>query len=116
MLGCGGLGAIALTEPGGGSDLQSLATAFARTAGGLRINGKKKWISCGQFAGVFLVVPYAVHLVRARGTMRRKVLRAVPVLLIPAGPLVYWAYLGSAGGEPLAFAQAQSTVGGGVGV
>lgn len=49
------IGAIALTEPGGGSDLQSLATAFARTAGGLRINGKKRWISCGQFAGVFLV-------------------------------------------------------------
>jgi alkylation response protein AidB-like acyl-CoA dehydrogenase len=50
------LGAIALTEPGAGSDLQSITTTFTRTAGGaLRINGSKKWISCAQLADVFLV-------------------------------------------------------------
>jgi alkylation response protein AidB-like acyl-CoA dehydrogenase len=50
------IGAIALTEPGAGSDLQSIATTFTKTAdGGLRINGSKKWISCAQFADVFLV-------------------------------------------------------------
>jgi alkylation response protein AidB-like acyl-CoA dehydrogenase len=50
------IGAIGLTEPGGGSDLQSLATAFTESsAGTLRINGRKRWISCAQFADVFLV-------------------------------------------------------------
>jgi len=50
------IAAIALTEPGGGSDLQSLATVFAPAAGErVRITGRKKWISCAQFAGVFLV-------------------------------------------------------------
>jgi alkylation response protein AidB-like acyl-CoA dehydrogenase len=50
------LGAIALTEPGAGSDLQAITTTFTKTADGrLRINGSKKWISCAQFADVFLV-------------------------------------------------------------
>jgi len=50
------IGAIALTEPGGGSDLHALATNFAAGAGErLRLNGRKKWISCAQFADVFLV-------------------------------------------------------------
>lgn len=50
------LSAIALTEPGGGSDLQGMTTRFARTANGeLRLNGEKKWISAGQLADVFLV-------------------------------------------------------------
>lgn len=49
--------AFALTEPGAGSALQSLATEFAQAADGqgLVLNGAKKWISCGQFASVFLV-------------------------------------------------------------
>ena len=51
------IGAFALTEPGAGSDLQSLATEFKPNdpRDGLILNGEKKWISCGQFAGVFLV-------------------------------------------------------------
>ena len=51
------IGAFALTEPGAGSDLQSLATEFTPNPKGdsLRLNGQKKWISCAQFAGVFLV-------------------------------------------------------------
>lgn len=50
------MGAIALTEPGGGSDLQSLATVFTETShGNLHIKGSKRWISCAQFADVFLV-------------------------------------------------------------
>jgi len=47
--------AFALTEPGAGSDLQSLATEFTRSSDGLILNGRKKWISCAQFAAVFLV-------------------------------------------------------------
>jgi alkylation response protein AidB-like acyl-CoA dehydrogenase len=49
--------AFALTEPGAGSALQSLATTFVEKprAGTLILNGTKKWISCAQFASVFLV-------------------------------------------------------------
>jgi alkylation response protein AidB-like acyl-CoA dehydrogenase len=49
------IGAFALTEPQAGSDLQGLATEFTERAGMLAVNGVKRWISCGQFAGVFLV-------------------------------------------------------------
>ena len=49
------IGAFALTEPGGGSDLHSLVTRFTESSDGLILNGSKKWISCGQFAAVFLV-------------------------------------------------------------
>jgi alkylation response protein AidB-like acyl-CoA dehydrogenase len=51
----GRIAAFALTEPGAGSNLQSLATEFTRNSHGLVLNGAKKWISCGQFAAVFLV-------------------------------------------------------------
>jgi alkylation response protein AidB-like acyl-CoA dehydrogenase len=54
------IGAFALTEPGGGSDLQSLQTRFTEAGGGAyRLNGQKTWISYGQTAGVFLTIGYA---------------------------------------------------------
>jgi alkylation response protein AidB-like acyl-CoA dehydrogenase len=54
------IGAFALTEPGGGSDLQSLQTQFTESGNGsYRLNGQKTWISYGQTAGVFLVIGYA---------------------------------------------------------
>lgn len=54
------IGAYALTEPGGGSDLQALQTRFTPDgAGGYRLNGQKTWISYGQIAGLFLVIGYA---------------------------------------------------------
>jgi alkylation response protein AidB-like acyl-CoA dehydrogenase len=50
------IGAFALTEPGGGSDIHSLATEFTDSrADSLVLNGAKKWISSGQFASLFLV-------------------------------------------------------------
>src|SRR5688572_5902314 len=49
------IGAIALTEPGGGSDLQGITTEISQTGASLRIRGQKRWISCAQFADVFLV-------------------------------------------------------------
>ena len=49
------IAAFALTEPGTGSDLQSVVTEFARNSNGFILNGTKKWISCAQFAGMFLV-------------------------------------------------------------
>jgi alkylation response protein AidB-like acyl-CoA dehydrogenase len=55
-LACGeAIGAIGLTEPGGGSDLQALSTTFSAAGERVRVNGHKKWISCAQFADVFLV-------------------------------------------------------------
>ena len=49
--------AFALTEPGAGSAIQSLATEFTQKSEGqpLLLNGSKKWISCAQFAELFLV-------------------------------------------------------------
>jgi glutaryl-CoA dehydrogenase (non-decarboxylating) len=51
------IGAFALTEPGAGSAIQSLVTEFTQNSEGhpLILNGNKKWISCAQFATVFLV-------------------------------------------------------------
>jgi alkylation response protein AidB-like acyl-CoA dehydrogenase len=51
------IGAFAMTEPGAGSDIQSLVTEFSQSSEGrsLILNGNKKWISCAQFASVFLV-------------------------------------------------------------
>lgn len=56
------IGAFALTEPGGGSDLEGLQTQFTESGNGdgsYRLNGKKTWISFAQDAGVFLVIGYA---------------------------------------------------------
>ncbi len=51
------IGAIALTEPAGGSDLQAMTTRFTRSGRGddLILTGEKKWISCAQLADVFLI-------------------------------------------------------------
>ena len=50
------IGAFALTEAAGGSATPDLTTELTETAGGAFVlNGGKKWISCGQSAGVFLV-------------------------------------------------------------
>ena len=51
------IAAFALTEPGAGSAIDSLTTEFTARAKGDRLvlNGTKRWISCAQMAGVFLV-------------------------------------------------------------
>ncbi len=53
------IGAFALTEPGGGSDIHSLVTEFTDSRGdSLVLNGAKKWISCGQFASASLFLVF----------------------------------------------------------
>lgn len=50
------IGAIAMTEPAAGSDLQGIKTTAVRTTGGYRINGQKTFITNGQMADVVIVV------------------------------------------------------------
>ncbi len=50
------IGAFALTEPGAGSDINSIAAQFTNSRkGALYLNGAKKWITCAQYASLFLV-------------------------------------------------------------
>lgn len=49
------LGAFALTEPEAGSDVKSIQTEAVECEGGYRLTGKKKWITFGQIADLFLV-------------------------------------------------------------
>src|SRR5260370_20497213 len=56
------IGAFALTEPGGGSDIDSLATEFTDSrADSFVLNGAKKGISCCQFASFFLLSAILTH-------------------------------------------------------
>jgi acyl-CoA dehydrogenase len=62
------VGAIAMTEPGTGSDLQAIRTRAVRTADGYVIDGAKTFISNGFLAGVVLVVAKTDPAQAARGT------------------------------------------------
>src|SRR5437763_3032660 len=48
--------AIAMSEPGAGSDLKGIRTTAARTAEGYRLNGSKTFISNGYLADLIVVV------------------------------------------------------------
>jgi len=50
------LGAFALTEPEIGSDAKNIGTSSRLSDGYYFLNGKKKWISCGQIADLFLII------------------------------------------------------------
>jgi acyl-CoA dehydrogenase len=50
------IGAIAMTEPGTGSDLRAIKTRAIREADGWRINGAKTFITNGQLADLILIV------------------------------------------------------------
>ncbi|HEX3919416.1 MAG TPA: acyl-CoA dehydrogenase family protein, partial [Caulobacteraceae bacterium] len=50
------IGAIAMTEPDAGSDLQGLRTAARAVDGGYRLSGQKTFISNGQTADLVVVV------------------------------------------------------------
>ena len=49
------VGAIAMTEPGAGSDLQAIRTQAIKVEGGYRISGQKTFITNGQHADVCIV-------------------------------------------------------------
>lgn len=50
------VGAIAMTEPGAGSDLQAVRTSATKVDNGWRVNGQKTFISNGQTADLIAVV------------------------------------------------------------
>jgi len=50
------IGAVAMTEPGTGSDLQAIRTKADKVPGGYRINGQKIFISNGQNADLIVTV------------------------------------------------------------
>jgi acyl-CoA dehydrogenase len=62
------VGAIAMTEPGTGSDLQGIRTRAERSGDGYLINGSKTFISNGFLAGLVLVVAKTDVSLGARGT------------------------------------------------
>ncbi|MEM8578071.1 MAG: acyl-CoA dehydrogenase family protein [Pseudomonadota bacterium] len=49
------IGALAMTEPATGSDVQAIATRARRVEGGWRVTGQKTYITNGQHAGLILV-------------------------------------------------------------
>ncbi|OME94455.1 acyl-CoA dehydrogenase [Paenibacillus amylolyticus] len=49
------IGAFGLSEPGVGSDAKSIETNAELDGEGYQLNGKKKWITMGQLADLFLI-------------------------------------------------------------
>jgi acyl-CoA dehydrogenase len=62
------VGAIAMTEPGAGSDLQGVRTRAERRGDHYVINGSKTFISNGYLAGLVLVVAKTDPAQKAKGT------------------------------------------------
>jgi len=62
------IGAIAMTEPGAGSDLQSVRTQALREGDELVVNGQKTFITNGQNADVVIVVTKTDPTKGAKGT------------------------------------------------
>src|SRR5687768_4058972 len=50
------VGAIAMTEPGTGSDLQGVRTTAVKSGNGYKLNGSKTFITNGQHANLVIVV------------------------------------------------------------
>ncbi|AOZ03265.1 acyl-CoA dehydrogenase [Cupriavidus sp. USMAHM13] len=61
------VGAIAMTEPGAGSDLQGVRTRAERQGDGYVINGAKTFITNGYLAGLVLVVAKTDPAQKAKG-------------------------------------------------
>ncbi len=62
------IGAIAMTEPGAGSDLQGVRTSARRDGNHYVINGSKTFITNGQLANLIIVVTKTDPAAGARGT------------------------------------------------
>src|SRR5687767_2406531 len=61
------IGAIAMTEPSAGSDLQGIRTAAKRSGNGYVLNGQKTFITNGQLANLIVVVAKTDPALGAKG-------------------------------------------------
>lgn len=61
------IGAIAMTEPGGGSDLQAMKTRARADGDGFILSGQKTYISNGQLADIIIVAAKTDPSLGARG-------------------------------------------------
>src|SRR5436305_5401317 len=62
------VGAIAMSEPGAGSDLQSIRTTALKSGNGYVLNGSKTFITNGQHANLIIVVAKTDPKLGAKGT------------------------------------------------
>lgn len=62
------VGAIAMSEPGAGSDLQAIRTSARKDGNGYRINGAKTFITNGQLADLIVIVAKTDSSKGAKGT------------------------------------------------
>lgn len=62
------IGAIAMTEPSGGSDLQAIRTTAIRNGSGYLINGQKTFITNGQMSDIIVVAAKTDPAAGGRGT------------------------------------------------
>ncbi len=62
------IGAIAMTEPGAGSDLQGVKTSAVKDGNHYKINGSKTFITNGQHANLIIVVAKTDPSLGAKGT------------------------------------------------
>jgi acyl-CoA dehydrogenase len=62
------VGAIAMTEPGTGSDLQGVRTSAKKSGNGYVLNGSKTFITNGQHANLIIVVAKTDPKAGAKGT------------------------------------------------
>jgi acyl-CoA dehydrogenase len=62
------VGAIAMSEPGAGSDLQAVRTTAAKSGNGYVLNGSKTFITNGQHANLIIVVAKTDPTQGAKGT------------------------------------------------
>src|SRR6195256_5955834 len=70
------IGAIAMSEPGTGSDLQGVRTTARKSGNGYVLNGSKTFITNGQHANLIIVVAKTDPSAGAKGCPRRVLERA----------------------------------------
>jgi hypothetical protein len=76
-----------LTEPGGGTDLASMATTATRVEGGWRLDGTKVFISHAAHAGLFFVVATVDRAQKQRGVTAFLVEPATPGISVGEFPM-----------------------------
>ncbi len=76
------LGAFAMSEPEGGSDVAALRTTATKDGDGWRLNGRKTWISNGGIAGQYVVFARSGEAPGAKGLSAFVVPADAPGLIV----------------------------------